>query len=207
MPPPEPLTPSTAAFGANGTEPSTGSHTGGTEPGSRSIRPVTASMVTHSSADSSSSSARSWVTVDAPSLGTPPGLVSSTSAEPGCWDRRRGRQGLLTTNCITWPVVAGSAGTSGKPPKGASGAGVDHATTVPSARPLKSTMHVGTLRRAHQQGLLGECAGYCRYAAGLAVRTGIARLVQHPSVTRQRGRKAGLDADNGGSRPWSEPIW
>ena len=98
----------------------------------------------------------------------------------------------FTTNCITCPVVPGSAGTSGNPPNGASGAVLVMVTTVPSGRPLKST--ITSARSASP--ISSACCG-----SGAATSGGSVPLpgsdVAKPVSTRTTWRR----------KPCSAPIW
>ena len=58
---------------------------------------------------------------------------------------------LLTTNCITWPVVPGSAGHVREAAEGRVGRGVDHAHDGAVVQAAEVDDHVGPLGQSHQQ--------------------------------------------------------
>ena len=64
-----------------------------------------------------------------------------------------------TEHGVTWPVVPGSAGMSGKPPKGAAGAVLIMRTTVPGASPEKSTRVSARSARPINKASSGDAAG------------------------------------------------
>jgi hypothetical protein len=98
----------------------------------------------------------------------------------------------FTTNSITCPVVLGSAGTSGNPPNGASGAVLVIRTRVPSGSPLKST--ITSARSASP--ISSACCGSGAATSGGSVPSpgsGVAK----PVSTRTTWRR----------KPCSAPIW